>query len=75
MKPRRVEPLWHVVSPDGGLLVEVATGDRGYCARRPGEPWCSGFGIATVARDAVHDVAALLAATDAGNRLRPGRTP
>lgn len=48
---------------------------QGYAARRAGGPWQGGFGVSVLTRDAVHDVAALLAATDAGNRSRPGRTP
>jgi hypothetical protein len=79
MKPRRIEPLWHVVSPDGGLLVEVATGDRGYCARRPGERWHSGLYVGGLIRAVVTDLAALLHATrggaapGAGSSRRPPR--
>jgi hypothetical protein len=74
-RPERLEPLWRLHAPDGLALLEVAVSSQGYAARRAGGPWQGGFGVSVLTRDAVHDVAALLAATDAGNRSRPGRTP
>jgi hypothetical protein len=72
-RPSRLQPLWSLHAADGLALLEVACSASGYCARRSGGPWKGGFGVSSIARDVVHDVAALIAAVDPGNRLRPPR--
>jgi hypothetical protein len=64
------------VPGEAEVVLELAISDLGYVARRGSRgPWRAGFGIATLARSTVTDVASLLGALDAGNRLRSGRTP